>query len=469
MAGSPLAVAENTSNEAVKFPVSKSQGRRKRIPPAPRRHSWFDRLAPEVRVIGLVVILMGIAAAIVLWPRQEKEPPQPLTVVVPADEPLRLAFQEARRSFMASHKDIEVVLIEAQEQKMPAYEAMWRGVASGSQAASRAAGKPERKRGSGRTAKPVRKSAPGVDLLIGAEAYLARWAQEGLLESWDDFLETRDIRLSSASLEAGQVAGEQRMLPLALELASIEVSAPGHVAQPDSLQALASLAARLSVPGKPALAADWRGEWAEAVLLATAYAGGAQGQNARMLIGRAGDALGWWRRGVAEGWASKPGVGESRPPLVWAGQRAWFEGRGQGIRLLLPPGADAKGTICVVYGALLPSKSKRKDAAQAFAGELLSQKFQLALAQRAGLLPAAVKVWPKLEGAEWKALATVAARSLPLPAEWRARESAQRFARAAKACLNGEISPAAAAAEMTRSPNRWDERGLAERFQESER
>lgn len=403
--------------------MSKSRGRRKRIPPERKRSgSWFARLSPEVRVIGLVVLIMGIAMAIVLWPWQKEKLQEPLTVVIPADEPTSLAFREARRSFMAQHKDLDVVLIEAEDAKLQAYEAMWR------------------------------KGKSGVDLVIGGEAYLARWAAAGMLEPWDDFLSRREVRLSSAALEAGRLGTAQQMLPVAMELPSIAVFAPGAVSPPDSLDALASLASRLSAAGSPALGANWTGQWAEAVLAATAAAGVPQERTLNMLIGGSEGALAWWRRGIAEGWARKPGAGAPRPPLLWAGETAWFgAGDAGGARLLLPPGAAQNGTVCVAYGAQLPKQSKRKEAARSFAGDLLLlEKFQLALAQRAGLLPAVIGVWPKLKGAEWQALTAVAARSIPLSAELRSADVAERFAQTTVRCLNGETPTATAAAELAR-------------------
>jgi len=402
--------------------VSKSSGRSRRVLSHPRRQSWFNRLSPEARVIGLVAVIAVIAGLIVLWPRQEKQAAQALTVVIPANEPMRLAFHDAARSFMRAHKDIEVVPIEAQDEKTQAYEAMWR------------------------------KGKSGVDLVIGAESHLSRWGRAGLLEPWDKFLGERDLRLSTASLDAGRVGQAQAMLPVALELSALKASLPAQIATPDSLAALATLAAQASRPGKPALGGDWNGEWAEATLLATAHAAG-ETQNLEMLLGRTRDALTWWRTGIGAGWARKPVAGEAQPPLLWAGQRAWFEARqgtpGTPIQLILPPRAAETGTICVVYGAVLPMQSKRKDAARLFADKvLMSQGFQVALAQRTGLLPALIKAWPKVKGPEWEALRGAAARSFPLPPQLRANEVVEPFARAVDGCLTGRMSPEAAAGEI---------------------
>lgn len=399
--------------------MSRSSGRPRRTPPPPRRRSWFNRLSPETRVIGLVAVIAVIAGLIVLWPRQEKKAAQALTVVIPANEPMRLAFHDAARSFMRTYKDTEVVLIEAQDEKSQAYEAMWR------------------------------KGKSGVDLVIGAESHLNRWGRAGLLEPWDKFLGERDLRLSTASLDAGRVGQAQAMLPVALELSALKASLPAQIATPDSLDALAALAAQASRPGEPALGGDWNGEWAEATLLATAHAAG-ETQNLEMLLGRTRDALTWWRRGIDAGWARKPGAAEAQPPLLWAGQRAWFEARqGTRIQFMLPPHAAETGTICVVYGAVLPMQSKRKDAARLFADKvLMSQGFQVALAQRTGLLPAVIKAWPKVKGPEWEALRGAAARSFPLPPELRSNEVVEPFARAVDGCLTGRMSPEAAASAI---------------------
>jgi hypothetical protein len=389
------------------------------MPPAPRRRSWVARLSPEVRIIGLVVIIGGIAALIVLWPRQEKQAAEALTVVIPASEPWRLAFHDAARSFMRTHKDTDVVPIEAEDEKTQAYEAMWR------------------------------KGKSGVDLVIGAEGYLNRWSRAGLLDPWDQFLGERNLRLATASLDAGRVGQAQSMLPVALELSALRASLPAKVATPGSLDDLAALAAQASRPGEPALGGDWSGEWAEATLLATAHAGG-ETQNLRMALGRTRDALAWWRKGIAAGWARKPGPGTGQPPLLWAGQRAWFEAQGDGkTQLLLPPGAADTGTICVVYGAVLPAQSRHKDAARLFADKvLMSQEFQIGLARRTGLLPALIKAWPKVKGPGWEALRDAAARSFPLPPELRSADVVEPFARAANGCLAGRTSPDAAAAAI---------------------
>lgn len=409
--------------------MSKSRARQKRtpLPSQPRKRSWFSRLSPEARVIGLVAIISAIAGAIVLWPRPEQEPPAPITVVIPADKHMRLAFQDARKAYIAAHKDADVVLIEADEEKMKAYEAMWR-------------------------AKPSKKDKTvGVDLLIGAESHLAQWSAAGLLASWDDDLAKRDVRLSSASLEAGRVGGAQRMLPIALELATIDVTGTRTAPQPATLQDLAKLAAGMSAPGAPALSADWRGEWGEAVLLATAHATGGDASNVRMMLGRMGDALAWWQRGIASGWACKPDAADGPSPLLWAGQRTWFNGGVGGNRhLLLPPGAADRGTVCLTYGALLPQRGRRQESARSFAADiLLSDKFQVALAQRTGALPASVSAWRRLKGPEWEALVAAAARSLPLSPDLRAPDVVARFTRGIADCLNGGTAPAQAAAEIT--------------------
>jgi hypothetical protein len=429
-----------------------------------------------VRVIGLVAILMGIAAAIVLWPRQEKEPPAPLMVVIPTGEPMgaseamRFAVHEARRSFVKAHKGADVVLIEAPDEKMRAYGRMWRTPES----------KGEAKRGRGANqagaATPKPRATPGVDLVIGAEAYLAQWARQGLLDSWDDFLEKRNLRLSSAALEGGRVNGTQRMLPLALDLPVIALGLPpelpaimpSEIPQPDSLQALEDLAKRLGRGSdRPAMDAEWRDEQFEAVLFATAYAAGGAGQNAQMLLGRIPQALAWWRRGATEGWARIPEAEYEATPakkpgssahegstvswtrLSWMMQRQWLTLTYHG-QMLLPPGASAKGTVCLVYGALLPEKSKNKELARAFAAELLSQKSQLALARRTGLLPALIGAWPKLKNAKWKALSAAAARSVAVPAELRSAETAAQFTMTVRRCISGDVSPEAAAAEIAR-------------------
>lgn len=363
---------------------------------------------------------MAIVGLIVLWPRAEEKAPEALTVVVPADKSLRLAIREGARPFLKAHEDVDLVLVAADDEKMHAYEAMWR------------------------------KGESGVDLLIGAEEYLARWSREEMIEPWDTFLTQRNIRLSSASLDAGRVEDTQQMLPVALELSALRVFSQSAVAQPATLADLAALAAQLSASGEPALAADWTGQWAEATLLATALAASGTSQNVGMLTARAEDALAWWRRGIAEGWARAPGANESAPPLLWANQRTWFEERGEAnAQLMLPPAAADNGTICVVYGVVLPKKAKRKDAARQFSEKVLvSEDFQIAMAQRTGLLPALVSAWPELKGAEWEALIGAAARSMPLPPELRARDTVLRFAQAATRCLNGELTPAAAAEEI---------------------
>jgi hypothetical protein len=419
--------AERRRHARMVTPVSKSRGRQKKtpVPPQPRKRSWFARLSPEVRVIGLVVIIAAIAGAIVVWPRPEQEPPAPITVVIPAGERMHRAFQEARKAYIAAHKDADVILVEADDEKMKAYEAMWR-------------------------AKPSEKSKTGgVDLLIGAEPYLSQWSGEGLLASWDDFLAAHDVRLSNASLEAGRVAGAQRMLPIGLELATIEITGEPRVSQPSTLQDLAKLAADMSTAGAPALGADWGGEWGEAVLLATAHAAGGDVSNVKMMLGHTKDALAWWQQGIAAGWARKPGVAGT-PRLLWAGQRAWFDaGDGTRTRFVMPPGAADRGTVCVVYGALLPERSKHQDAARSFAADiLLSRKFQVALAERTGLLPASVATWAKLKGPEWKELAAAAARSIPLSPNLRAPAATERFTREITGCLSGETSPEEAAAEI---------------------
>lgn len=440
--------------------MSKSSSRGRRIPPEPKRRSWFNRLSPEVRVIGLVVVSVIAVVVFIAWPRPEPREPQAIAVVIPADEALHTAFQEARRTFIAAHKDMDIVLVEAGEDKMPAYEAMWReGEAKGA-AAQPTPGQPSKGRAAPeRETKPPGKAKPtGVDLIIGGEGYLGRWARAGLLESWDEFLAQREVRLSEAALEAGRISGKQQMLPLALELPAIGLTPPAgmvnatEVTQPESLRALADLAARLSQTARPALDARWAGVWSEAVLLATAHAAAGRDENVRMMFGRTGEALAWWRHGIETGWALKPRMGPANytAPLLWAGQRAWFEKRGDKAQLLLPPGAQDTGTVCVVYGALLPARSQHKDAARQFAAHLLSFRSQRSLAERTGLLPAAVGPWGKLGGAQWKALEGAAARSVPLPAELRDAEVVKRFRQTALACLRGEESPQAGAAELAK-------------------
>ena len=407
-----------------------SRGRRpKQTPPARKRRSWFARLSPEVRVIGLVVVLAAVIGAIVVWPRAEQGPPQKLVVAAPADEAMRLALVTAQRSFTQAHKDIDVVFVDAPPEKMRAYEAMWR------------------------------KGKSGVDLLIGAQDELARWGKAGLLEPWDEFLAVRDVRLAHVGLEAGQVAGKQAMLPVALELTCIKVSEPGDMAPPLSLGGLARDAQSIGAPGGPALGADWGARWAAAVILSTARAGGAEQTRAMPLAGVA-EALAWWRGGISAGWARKPTADgdNGAPPLLWGGHGGWLAGGVRArhalpLQVWLPPRAAERGTVCVVYGALLPRHSRRKEAARLFAADLLlSQGFQYALAQRTGLLPAAVGAWGKLKGPTWEALAHAAADSIPLSPELRSPAVAERFAQVTRACLAGEIAPAAAAAELARAP-----------------
>lgn len=406
--------------------MPRSRGRRpKQIPPAHKRRSWFARLSPEARVIGLVVVLAAAIGVIVAWPRAEQAPPQKLVVAVPADEAMRLALVTAQRSFTQAHKDIDVIFVEAGADKLRAYEAMWR------------------------------KGKSGVDLLIGAEDELTRWGKAGLLEPWDEFLAAKDIRLAHVGLEAGQVAGEQAMLPVALELTCIKVSEPGDTAPPLSLEGLARDAQNMRAPGGPALGADWEGPWAAAVILSTARAGGAEQTRAMPLAGAA-EALAWWRGGVSAGWVRKPSAdGDGgAPPLLWAGQGGWLATeKGSASRVWLPPRAAERGTVCVVYGALLPRHSEHKEAARLFVADLvLSQGFQYALAQRTGLLPAAVGTWGRLKGPTWEALAHAATDSIPLSPELRSPAVAERFAQVTRSCLAGEIAPAAAAAELARAP-----------------
>ncbi len=423
--------------------MPKPRSRRRDVPPRKRR-PWSSYLPPEVRVIGLVAIIVGIGAAIVLWPRKAARPAQELTVVVPAAGQMRLALMEVRRSFAQAHRGIDVVLVEARDDKMRAYEAMWR------------------------------KGRSGVDLLIGAEGYLARWAQRGMLESWDGFLADSEARLAHAGLDAGVVAGKQALLPLLLELTCIYAAAPGGAAAPDSLAGLQRVAQRLSAPGQPALGASWQGPWAAAVVLSTAHAAGAHRSSERMLLGRAGDALTWWRSGVAAGWARDPAAGaqpvrqaqgrpvrqaQGRPVrqaqdkhgarLQWGGHEEQLVHRSAGA-LWLPPGAAERGTICLVYGAMLPRESRHKEAARLFVRELLSDQAQTALARRTGLLPAVVGAWKTSKGnwpSDW---VSAAARSVALSPQLRSREAAQEFARIAVSCVSGETAPAAAAAQLAR-------------------
>lgn len=400
--------------------MSRSRSRRQRKAPLPRkRRSWFSRLSPEVRVIALVVVVAAGIGAFVFWPRKEARPTPKLIIVAPADDAFRLALIDAGRSFARTHRDLEVVVVDARDEKMRAYEAMWR------------------------------KGESRVDLLIGAEAYLAGWAQAGLLEPWDDLVASRKMRLAPAGLEAGRIAGKQVMLPVALELTCLTVAGPDSGAHPDSLERLASAARKLSSPGAPALGADWQGPWAAAVVLSTARAARPQPTQA-LLMGGAGEALAWWRRGIAEGWARKPATSDGSLPLLWwAGQRGAPAGDGDRGTLWLPPGAVEHGTLCAAYGAVLPRKSSHQPAARLFASEvLLSDEFQSALAQRAGLLPAVVGAWDRLSGPRWKALSGAAARSLPLSPELRARGTAERFAQLTRSCLEGETTPAAAAARL---------------------
>jgi ABC-type glycerol-3-phosphate transport system substrate-binding protein len=419
-----------------------------------------------VRVIGLVVIIMIIAGIYVIWPRPEAPEPQAVTVAIPADEALHAAFQEARRVFVAAHKNIDIILVEASEDKLPAYEAIWRKSASKGAAAKGSPGAPGKggavsagaNRGRMKVA-PGRPAPAGVDLIVGGESYLARWARAGLLEPWDEFLAQRNLRLSEAALAAGRIGGKQALLPLALELPVISFTPPaatasaGETTQPDSLQALQTLAAKLSeVSGSPALDAPWSGVWAEAVLLATAHAEARRDENVHMMLSRTKAALTWWRSGIASGWAITPGARPVAyaPAMSWAGQRAWFEARHAKVRLLLPPGAQDRGTVCVVYGATLPAKSQHKDAAQQFAAHLLSFRVQRAFAERTGLLPAAVAPWARLKDARWEALKAAASRSAPLPPELRDAEAVRRFTRTAIACLRGEEQPQAAAAKLAK-------------------
>lgn len=400
--------------------MPRPRNRRTPIIPGRSRRSWLARLAPEVRVIGAVLIICAVLAVVVAWPRKEAGAAEKLTVVVPAGD-LGAALRTLRQSFVTKHRDIDVVFVEAEAEKMPAYEKRWR------------------------------KNESGVDLLIGVEAYLTRWSAAGHLEPWDDFARENELHFSHVAVDASTVGERLQMAPLAIDLPCLKFSGGAAAVAPTTLAEIETLARKLGAAGRPVLDADWSATWALPTALSVACAAAPQRRASLAPAGLA-DALAWWKRGIEAGWARAPGANvEDRPVLMWGGEDGWpAQAASDQTTLWALPGAVKQGTIALTYGAVMPRASRHKRAARTFVRELLSPATQATLAQASGLLPAELKAWKRkqLAGAPWGDLKNTAAQAVALPPRLRSLEIADAFARDAAACLQGKLTPQQAAASI---------------------